>query len=156
MGPHYTLCINSVPWSSGTAIEGVYIYDFSALARFFERRYMGIQIGAEIDDKARLLWRHGMHDLWQAERPTGGALLGQIKSPVQMRIEMDRHVRVPFRMALSKNWAMESYYLRRLEPSLENYMASLGLDAETGMKELTQIENHIDQLRCNFTRELKA
>jgi hypothetical protein len=147
--------LNATPWSSGTAIDGVYIYDFSALARFFERRHMGVHIGSKINDQARLLWRHGMHDLWKAEKPTADALLRQIKDPMQMQIERNRHVRFPFRMALSETYAMESYFLRRSEQTLENYLDAMGLDAEEGMKELAQIEYHIDQLTEKMRGEFK-
>lgn len=92
--------INCFPYSTPGALDGVYHYDYSALARFFdsgEINLMATRPGKTVKISS------GMR-LWAGNKPTPEDLLAQFEEPLQFKTVMDSLERDPRGFPLPPDW----------------------------------------------------
>lgn len=78
--------LNNLPYARSGLHEGVYFFDFSALARFFGSRTLNIKSVHNLGGGAKLAQRTGTLPIWEGEKPTAGDLLKQLEDPIELRV----------------------------------------------------------------------
>ncbi len=86
--PITRIVLRNAPYSRRGAIDGVYFYDFSALARFFKSKNLQVSTGPQKGPFTSVAYA----TLWVGDRPVVSDLLKEIADPTQLRIN-DYHTR---------------------------------------------------------------
>ena len=92
--------VNGIPFSAGE-IDGIYIYDASALARFFESRALNMVVTSS-SGKTSLPLSGAEATLWEGEQPTAADLIHQMGDPVQVSM-LKSHFTRAMRWGLASN-----------------------------------------------------
>ncbi|MCY1046886.1 hypothetical protein OV208_36615 [Corallococcus sp. bb12-1] len=74
--------VNGIPFSIGK-VEGIYVYDASALARFFESKRLNV-VAFSAGDKTSMPFSIPEATLWAGEQPTAEDLVRQMNDPAQI------------------------------------------------------------------------
>lgn len=93
--------VNCFPYSVSGRLSDVYLYDYSALSRFFENGE--IKIKAVSPSKQVNEYDSGIR-LWKGENPTPEDLLAQMDEPTQVKTVEDSLERDPRGYQLSLDW----------------------------------------------------
>ena len=144
--PVIPIVLHNETWQLRGAIEGVYVHDWSALTRFFERPTYHATRLHRINGKT-IANQVAIASLWEGERPTPDDLMRQLEDPIQTRIE-EAHVHlVPHDFALDAETAARDWFLR-LEPKTEESMCeALGVDPGPVLEQLDRQGEQIEALR---------
>ena len=83
-----SVILNAMPFSMDEQRDGVYLYDYSALNRFFDGE---ISVNQPIKrDEGWIHVKHVIKKLWEGTRPRPSDLTSQMKMPVQLTGEFQR------------------------------------------------------------------
>jgi len=80
--PITMIVLRNAPYSRRGAVEDVYFYDFSALARFFKSRHLQVSTGPQKGPFVSVPYA----TLWADEHPTISDFLKELEDPAQLRI----------------------------------------------------------------------
>lgn len=67
-------------------VDGVYVYDWSALSRFFEAGWLRVMHDHKLPGNIVVRNRVGVKRIWQGETPTPEDLIAEMENPSQFRI----------------------------------------------------------------------
>jgi hypothetical protein len=73
-----------MPFSIPGGIDGVYVYDYSALSRFFREPFITFSSPVIRKDGSTALAEYPVGRLWAADRPSPDDLIRELEKPVQL------------------------------------------------------------------------
>lgn len=121
--------VNCFPYSAPGQVDGVYLYDYSALSRFFasgEIKIKSAQSGKDVEE-----YGTGIR-LWAGEKATPEDLLAQLESPQQFAAVVTSLERDPRGFPLLPDWhAFDVSFIRREQDNL----VQLWAEARSGMNQ---------------------
>jgi len=114
------ILLNCFPYSAPGKVEGVYLYDYSALARFFESGEIKLRSAAR--GKKVEEYSVGIR-LWTGDRPTPEDLLAQLEQPTQFKMMTDSLAREGLGFPLPPDWWVYGVgFIRKPVAGLEAYL----------------------------------
>ena len=116
------------PYARDHDIDGIFVYDFSALSRFFDSSAFHANRDHRLPDGRIARVQADILRIWASEAPTPKDLLAQLKSPFQLRLvdaQLDCQSVV---FALDESTAAISDRLTRKRFSEDEMMRALGAD----------------------------
>jgi hypothetical protein len=136
----------ALPYSS-RPVDGAYVYDSSALHRFFESRYININIPARVSENVHVLRRIGMVELWKGTSSTPEDLIAQMTESAQVRYFVNEYAVRDATFPLSPTrWAAVPSY-RRLGESMERMCTTLGVEHEAVQRDIADFGKKLNELR---------
>jgi hypothetical protein len=120
--------LNAMPFSTDKQRNGVYLYDYSALNRFF-----GGKISVNQPIKADEGWirvEHVVKKLWEGPSPRPTDLIGQMTMPVQLAGEFPRWREQGLVVRLSGDVSMVVPILRKEAASSKDLLQAIGVSEE--------------------------
>jgi hypothetical protein len=154
---HVVRCVLiGMPWSAGMEINGVNIYDMSALRRFFESSHLRLISPIQLDENIRVLRRHGVARFWKGEDPTPVDLAEQMKLPLQLKLLLDEFETHDLISGLSQSLAFRTVVMNRKPSSMERYAKSLGLPPEKVQDVAKMLKSDADEIRKKWEAQKQA
>lgn len=124
-------------------IEGIFIYDWSALTRFFEAGWFRVIHDHRGPDNVVFRNRVGVKQIWSGEQPVPADLLKALQNPTQYQIALHhvRQDRIVFQLD-AETVAIDSLYSR--EPGdTRSYAEALGVSGEAIEEQLARVDEQI-------------
>lgn len=150
--------LNAMPFSLGELSEGLYVYDFSALGRFFESRHIKAIMPAKVGEHLHILRRHGFKSLWSGDHPTSDDLIHQLTTPMQLNLSLEQYDWIQVVLPLGRIAAMATWRPRRNMAGVEAELAAMGVDGERVAGEIREIHDEfskqMQQLRQRFDQSV--
>jgi hypothetical protein len=120
--------LNAMPFSTDEQRNGVYMYDYSALNRFFEGK---ISVNQPIKtDEGWIRVEHVVKKLWEGPSPTAIDLISQMTMPVQLAGEFPRWHEQGLVVGLSGNISMILPILQKEATSSKDMFKAIGVSDE--------------------------
>lgn len=120
--------LNAMPFSMNRQRKGVYIYDYSALSRFFGGRITASQ--PIYVDGELIQVEHSLRSLWSGQTPQPEDLIAQMTSPIQLEAEMARWYKDYVTLGLTDRIAMRIPVLRKKESTSDEMLEALKVDGD--------------------------
>jgi hypothetical protein len=93
-----SVVLNAMPFSLGAIDTDLFVYDFSAMGKFFKDSHYRIIMPAKVAH-GTVLRRHGVKAMWSGEKPSALDLISEMEDPTQIRLAMAEYewgrIRVP-------------------------------------------------------------
>jgi hypothetical protein len=122
------IVLNAMPFSMDEQHNGVYLYDYSALSRFFDGK---ISVNQPIKtDKGWIRVEHVVKKLWEGPSPRPTDLIGQMMMPVQLGAEFPRWYEQGLVVGLSDNVSMVVPILQKKAGSSKDLLQAIGVSDE--------------------------
>ncbi|MES2390909.1 MAG: nuclease-related domain-containing protein [Acidobacteriota bacterium] len=121
--------LNAMPFSTDQQLDGVYLYDYSALNRFFEGK---ISVNQPI--KTNEGWvrvEHVVKKLWEDSSPTPLDFINQMTTPIQLAAEFPRWHQEDMRIGLTEKIGLVVPVLRKDAASSKDLLKAIGVNDET-------------------------
>jgi hypothetical protein len=118
--------LNALPFSMNSQLRGVFLYDFSALNRFFAGK---VSVNQPIYSNRK--WIHVEHlikSLWAGTAPEPEDLIAQMKSPIQLEAELPRWYTDYVTLGITNQTAMRIPVLKKKDTSSADMLETLGVD----------------------------
>lgn len=132
--------LNAMPFSIPGGVQSIYVYDYSALSRFFRDPFVTFTSPVVRKDGSRGLLEFEVDRLWKSGQPSPEDLLREMENPVQLvgfKWFADR-----LRRAVSDSLAIEVPILRREDLDFRDVLRARGADEEAIKKfERSAIQN---------------
>ncbi len=120
--------LNAIPFSTDEQRDGVYLYDYSALNRFFDGT---ISVDQPIKtDEGCVRVKHLVKKLWEGTSPTPTDLINQMIMPIQLAGEFPRWHMEDMVIGLSKKTSMTIPVLRKDAASSKDLLKAIGVSDE--------------------------
>jgi hypothetical protein len=120
--------LNAMPFSVEKQRNGVYLYDYSALSRFFDGK---ISVNQPIKtDEGWIRVEHVVKKLWEGPRPRPTDLISQMTMPVQLEAEFPRWHRQSLVVGLSENVSMVVPVLQKKAASSKEFLQAIRVSDE--------------------------
>ncbi|MFF0952163.1 hypothetical protein ACFYE9_32455 [Rhizobium leguminosarum] len=135
--------LHNETFSFPEGIDGVYIYDWSALTRFFEAAWFRVVHDHRGPQNTVFRNRVGVKRIWSGEEPTPTDLLEELTNPSQYRIVL-HHVRedkIAFELD-AETFAIESFY-SRAPGDTASYAEALGVSGKEIEEQLERVDEQI-------------
>ncbi|WP_137136688.1 hypothetical protein [Rhizobium sp. FKY42] len=135
--------LHNETFSFPEGIDGIYIYDWSALTRFFEAAWFGVIHDHRGPQNTVFRNRVGVKRIWSGEEPAPTDLLEELAKPSQYQIVM-HHVRedkIAFELD-SETFAIESFY-SRAPGNVATYAEALGVSGKEIEEQLQRVDEQI-------------
>lgn len=139
------IVLNAMPFSMGELSDGLYIYDYSALNRFFESRHLKAIIPAKVGDTLHILRRHGFKSLWSGDQPAAEDLIRQMKDPVQLKACLDQYEWIQVVLPLGENTVLATSRARRNVGGLEAELTAMGVNGERIASEICDVQDEFSK-----------
>lgn len=123
------------------ACEGVYVYDWSALSRFFEAPYFRFAHDHQIAPGQIFRNRVAVKRIWVSETPTADDLIAEMSDPLQLKVlnEVSKVVQSVFSLdeqTLAMDWS-----IIRQPTTIKSYAAACGVDPAPLVAQLKIIDD---------------
>ena len=138
--------VHSMPYSRGDDLDGVHFTDYSALARFFEDRYLRVIVPHRVGPTT-VLHRTAVKDLWKADSPTPEAFLWQLAQPLQLELLADQLEVDELVFSIAGSIIVWTLELGRNAPSLESLCETVGVDAGAVRAEIAKVGGLVEDVR---------
>ena len=120
--------LNAMPFSTVEQRDGVYLYDYSALNRFFDGK---ISVNQPIKtDEGWIRVEHVVKKLWEGPSPRPTDLISQMAMPVQLAGEFPRWHKQDAVVGLSDNVSMVVPILQKGAASSKDLLQAIGVSDE--------------------------
>jgi len=126
----HPIVLNALPFSIPGPITGVYLFDYSALNRFFTSPDITFTSPIIRSDGSRILVEHRVGSFWQGERPVPEDLISAMTDPLQVKVNIARWSIQTAEFAISEQLAIEMPILHQIAPSIEGILRAQGLSDE--------------------------
>ncbi|HEY1937254.1 MAG TPA: hypothetical protein VGJ33_04895 [Candidatus Angelobacter sp.] len=126
----YPVVLNALPFSVPGPIAGVYLFDYSALNRFFTLPDITFTSPIMRSDGKRLLLEHRIGSFWKGKSPVPEDLVSAMEDPLQVKVNMAGWSIQIANFAISEGLAIEMPILHQKEPTIESIMHAQGLSHE--------------------------
>jgi hypothetical protein len=127
----HPVLLNSMPFSVPGGIEGVYVYDYSALSRFFREPFITFSSPVVRKDGSTALAVHRLGCLWAADRPSPGDLLREMGQPVQLAGNEGKWFEERVKRALSQTLAIDVPFLVKDDIDFRDVLRARGHSEES-------------------------
>lgn len=118
--------LNAMPFSLDSSRRGVFLYDYSALNRFFAGE---ISVNQPIYSNGEWIQvQHVIKRLWKGSVPEPSDLIAQMTSPIQLEAELPRWYTDKVTVGMTNSVAMQIPVLRKKEMSSADMMKALQVD----------------------------
>ncbi|RST84682.1 hypothetical protein EJC49_19540 [Aquibium carbonis] len=134
--------------------EGVYIYDWSALSRFFEVPYYRLAHTHQIAPGQSFLNRVAVKRIWSGEVPTADDLIAEMDAPLQLKILDQVAEVVPSVFPLDENTLAWDWSIIRHPITVEAYATACGVDPAPIVAQLKKIDDAYLAAKANGFRGL--
>jgi hypothetical protein len=120
--------LNAMPFSTDEQRNGVYMYDYSALNRFFDGK---ISVNQPIKtDEGWIRVEHVVKKLWEGPKPRAIDLISQMTMPVQLAGEFPRWREQGLVVGLSNNISMVVPILQKEAACSKDLLQAIGVSDE--------------------------
>lgn len=120
------IILNAMPFSVDEQRNGVYLYDYSALNRFFDGK---ISVNQTIKtDEGWIRVEHVVKKLWEGPSPRPTDLISQMTMPVQLAGEFPRWRKQSLVVGLSDNASMVVPILNKEAASTKDLFQAIGVN----------------------------
>jgi len=142
----------NLPYAVPGRIDGVYVTDWSSLARFFRERYVHIKVPHRPRDDVRLLHRTAIYSFWNGSEPTPVDLLRHLDEPFQVRAMGARRVERQHAFPLGEGYLGVATVFERRPASVEFFADLCGFDA----KEARRVQRGVAKLAKTVRKQTEA
>lgn len=120
--------LNAMPFSMDQQRDGVYLFDYSALSRFFSGK---ISVNQPIKSGERWVRvEHVVKKLWQSTSPKPTDLISQMSMPIQLAAEFPRWRQENLVIGLSEKTSMVIPVLQKDASSSKDLLKAIGVSGE--------------------------
>jgi len=147
--------LNALPYALPGAVDGVHVFDASALKRFFEDRHFRIKTGYEIAENIKFIHRVAMHSAWAGDKPAPEDLVRQLQVPFQIRL-MLAHTEIscrPFRIGTHLIAAGEFH---RKEITIESYAKLVSVSAKAIRREQAEVAREVREVKIRLKKRARS
>jgi hypothetical protein len=120
-----------MPFSIPGGIDGVYIYDYSALSRFFRDPFITFSSPVIRKDGSSAVAVHRLDRLWAADQPSPDDLLREMDKPVQLAGHEGKWFEQRIRRALSETLAIDVPTLVKDDIDFRDVLRARGFSEES-------------------------
>ena len=131
VGKVHPVLLNSMPFSIPGGIDGVYIYDYSALSRFFRDPFITFSSPVIRKDGSSAVAVHRLDRLWAADQPSPDDLLREMDKPVQLAGHEGKWFEQRIRRALSETLAIDVPTLVKDDIDFRDVLRARGFSEES-------------------------
>jgi hypothetical protein len=110
--------------------EGIYVYDFSALSRFFESRAFHMSQDHRLDDGRVVRVQADALRIWAGDYPTPEYLLAQLEHPFQLKLLADQLECKTVIYGIGSSAVVFHDQLLRRPPTMERVVVAAGGDPD--------------------------
>lgn len=122
-------------------IDGVYVYDWSALSRFFEAPFYRWAHQHQIAPHMTFSNRVAVKRIWANEAPSADDLIAEMTDPLQIKL-LDRVSQiVPSVFSLDETTMVWDWSIIRHPTTLEDYAAACGVDPASIIARLKEVDD---------------
>lgn len=147
-----SVILNAMPFSMDEQLDGVYLYDYSALNRFFDGK---ISVNQPIKrDEGWIRVEHLIKKLWEGPRPRPSDLIRQMTMPVQLAGEFQRWHKLGVNVGLSDDLSMGIPILQKEAASTKDFLQAIGVSDEVADRML-ELGNEIHSKLTQASRSEK-
>ena len=144
----HSILLNAMPFSVPGLLKGVFVYDYSALSRFFRNPFLTLMAPASLKDGSKILTEHRVKSLWGGEKPVPADLIAQMTYPIQFTsFKESWYVHIDL-VPINDKLAVELPSLRVKELSLTDSLQMKGLtkeDIEAAQERAKQIVKALEK-----------
>lgn len=147
--------LNGLPFSmSGKRGKGAYIYDFSALSRFFEEGTIYIAMPASLGKNATLMVRRHMARLWAGDKPCADDLIKQLENPWQVKSLKENYVFQYIPFPIKDGLIGYTPFPRMVPSNIDRTLKSFGVtDVESEKAFIEETISHTKKLRKKIKKK---
>jgi len=141
--------LNAMPFSMDSQRRGVFLYDYSALSRFFGG---SVSVTQPITVRNRLIQiEHEVKRLWAGTSPEPSDLIAQLTNPIQLDAELPRWYTESTVIGINDRVVMQIPTLRQRDTSHEDMLKALKVDEGVTHR----FERISDELHKRLTKRRK-
>lgn len=135
------ILLQNETFSAPGPIDGVYVYDWSALTRFFEAGWLRFSHDHQIAEGQTFRNRVAVKKIWSGDTPTANDLIAEMAHPHQLKVldELSEVVQSVFQLdeqTLACDWSIIRY-----PPTIERIAAACGVAPEPIAARLKEIDD---------------
>ncbi|WP_338661286.1 nuclease-related domain-containing protein [Pararoseomonas sp. SCSIO 73927] len=136
-------------------IDGIYVYDWSALTRFFEDGWFRVSHTHQFPDNIRLQNRVSVAPIWSGDRPAPKDLIAQLEEPAQFRV-VSHHLELEqVAFPLDEATMAVDTLLRRRPADVASMAEALGGSGQAVQDQLAKVDAQILKERKNIEEGIK-
>ncbi len=120
-------------------IDGVYVYDWSALSRFFESPYFRVAHDHQIAPGQIFRNRVAVKRIWTGETPTADDLIAEMRDPLQLKVLNEVSEVAESVFSLDEKTLALDWSIIRQPTTVESYAAACGVDPAPIVAQLKKI-----------------
>lgn len=135
--------LNGLPWSMLGDIDGVHVFDASALGKFFRSGTVDLQMPRKLPTGQTIIFRQPLRQIWAGDKPTAEDFLQQLRAPFQVELLRDVCGGEVALWPLSPALAIATPHVKMIPQSLDSSLTALaGKPMDS-----TAIERTLDAVR---------
>jgi hypothetical protein len=127
-------------YSLPVQLDGVYVYDWSALSRFFQEASFGVCRDHRLSGNIVARNRVQMKRIWAGDAPTADDLIAEMGNPHQFAVMTHHVVAEDFGFGLSNDTVTIDIICRRTPMTIESMAAAVGASPDAVIARLDEVE----------------
>jgi hypothetical protein len=140
-------------YSLSVQFGGVYVYDWSALTRFFSEGSFGVSRDHRLPENTVARNRVPVKRIWAGGAPTADDLIAQMRDPHQFAVVAHHRLTERFWFQLSTDTAVSDVGSRRTPMTTESIAAFCGASPDAVIAQLDEGDAEIDRVKARYQAE---
>lgn len=126
----HPMLLNAMPFSIAGGHDGVHIYDYSALNRFFRKPYVTVTSPVVGKGGSKTLIEHRVGRLWKGDDPSPDDLLSQMDHPIQLAPYTNKSSQTTVLYPISHELGIEMPVLQFGDANHKDFLRAVGFNGE--------------------------